>query len=511
MIRLPSHPRNQTSPPPAGAASRPKAPAWSLRDTWDRMSNMRFALWLLLVMALGSILGVAVGDMYPTNVAGWEQLAERKAGPVLFPILKFFGMFDAFRSWWFRGLLILLTISLAACSIKRGRGVWRRALFNSWLVRERWFERYDHRATFQSAAADPLAVVAGPLRRQLYRVQRRDGADGARLLAADRGGPARFGPFLSHVGLLLLLVGGGLSTVFGLKTMLWLAPGETADTVQVGEDADSIEDVPLPFTLALNDFTVELNEQGMVKQYRSDVTVTPHGGQPFQQTISVNHPLRLGGFNFYQASYQPARNRVKWLEVAVLDTAGAELLPARRFDAGQPIPLGEPGLEAEVARFTMHAVVGAGGVQEGPRDRHNPAALFRILRDGQEVGTQWAFANFPGMHFGGWGERTLVIGDAEPAFATGLEVTRAPAAGLIWAGIVLCTLGLIGAFMVSHRQVWAMAVPDGRGGWTVHVAAFSNKGLVLFASDFRRWAEGWSRGEGVSKLRLLGAAVKSAN
>ena len=117
----------------------------------------------------------------------------------------------------------------------------------------------------------------------------------------------------------------------------------------------------------------------------------------------------------------------------------------------------------------------------------------------------------PGMHFGSWGERTLVIGDAEPAFATGLEVTRAPAAGLIWAGIVLCTLGLIGAFMVSHRQVWAMAVPDGRGGWTVHVAAFSNKGLVLFASDFRRWAEGWSRGEGVSKLHLLGAAVKSAN
>ncbi|MHB8077810.1 MAG: cytochrome c biogenesis protein ResB [Candidatus Krumholzibacteriia bacterium] len=460
---------------------------------------MRFALWLLLVMAVGSVVGVIVSDQYPIDRMNWEQLAEKKAGPALFPILKFFGMFDPFRSWWFRGLVVLLTLALLACAIKRARGVWRRALFASWIEQARFFDRYDNRATFDCKGDDPFAMIAAPLRRTLYRVERRSGPGDALLLAANRGGPARFGPFLSHAGLLFLLVGGLVTTVFGLKTMLWLAPGESSDTLTVGETGE--REHPLPFTIAVDDFNVELNAQGMVRQYRSDLTVTPRHGAPFKQQIAVNHPLRFGGYNFYQASYQPARDRVKSLTAAVHDTSGHELSPPREVRFGERLPLGG-GFAAEAIRYLPDARVGPDGLQNVSPDPNNPAFLFRILQDGQQVGTQWVFTRFPDMVMGDWTERRLAVQDFEPAYATGLEVTRAPFTGLIWAGLLLSTIGLVLSFNVAHRQLWALAEPDGKGGWRVHVAVFTNRASLLFGQDFRRWAEKWGADPGVRNLRV---------
>lgn len=491
------------TPPPAKPRPR-RAPVWTPGALWNRLSNMRFALWLLLGIALGGVLGTVVSDAYPTNAPNWERLAEQKAGPALFPILKFFEMFDPFRSWWFRALVGLLMLSLTACAIKRGRGVWRRALFLSWLDQPRFYERYDHRAMLESKSDDPFAPIVAPLRRTLYRVQVREAAGGARLLAADRGGFCRFGPFLTHVGLLLLLVGGGVMMVWGLKTMLWLGPGESADALHIHRDDESSHDAgqhPLPFAIKVNDFQVELNDQGMVKQYRSDVTVTPKAGAAFDYRIEVNHPLRFAGYNFYQASYQPAYDQVARLTVAPVDSAGHDQQAPVAVRFGERFPLGG-GLEAEAVRFFCDARVGQGGLQNVSFEHRNPAFLFRVTRDGQEVGTQWSFVAFPTMRIGTFDDMGIAVRGYDPAYATGLEVTRAPMAGLVWLGIILCSLGLILTFNVAHRQLWALAEPDGKGGWTVHVAAFTNRASLLFAGDFRRWAERWAKSPAVRNLRV---------
>jgi cytochrome c biogenesis protein len=498
---VPPLPLRQVKPLPKNAAAAPRAARpfdWSPGALWDRCSRMRFALWLLLITAVGSVVGVIVSDGYPTNSPNWEQLAERKAGPALYPVLKFFGMFDPFRSWWFRSLLLLLTVSLLACAIKRGRGVWRRALYLSWLDEGRFYERYDHHAVFESKGSEPLAALGASLRRGFYQVRQRPGPGGSQLLAAGRGSWARFGPFLSHVGLLFLLVGGLLSTAFGLKTMLWLAPGDSTDELPVGEMQDKT--VPLPFTFAVDDFNVELNAQGMVKQYRSDVTVTPKTGAPFSRQIAVNHPLRYAGYNFYQASYEPVPDRVKSLVVAVRDTLTGRITPDREIRFGEHLDLGD-GYEAIASKYLPDARVGPNGLQNVSSQANNPAFYFRIYRGGEEVGYQWSFPAFE-MPFGPWQAKHIAVHHYEPAYATGLEVTRAPMSIFIWMGIILSSIGLVLSFNVAHRQFWALAEPDGRGGWLVHVAAFTNRGIILFGNDFRRAAEKWGGDPAVRNLRV---------
>ncbi len=491
---------------------RAHAPWWTPAGWWQRLSSMRFALWLLLILAVGSVLGIIVGDQYPTNVPGWQELARQKAGPVLYPILDFFHMFDATRSWWYRLLIGLLSLSLLACVAKRSRGAWKRAMHASFLERPEYYERYDTWAEGEVDGADPLAPFAARLRAKLFRVRRREGAGGAAMLAANRGGLTRFGPISIHIGILLLVVGGLVSALFGLKTMAWLEPGDEIDAVDplyFAGGAENPDDqlVDLPYSLRLDDFRIELNDRGMVKQYVSTVEVIPHegGGEPFVREISVNHPLRRGGFNFYQASYQASARSVRSLQVSVQDTTGATLMPPRTVELGERFPLPGDGLEAVAQRFVGHAMVGEHGVYNASFEHRNPAVLFQVLRGDDELWSQWSFVRFPEMHMGGGHALNLVVDDYEPAYATGLEVTRAPAAWIIWAGIVVTTLGLILSFFFSHRQVWVLAEPAGERRWRVRLAAFTNRDRSVLGRDLGGLIGHWRRDEGVRRLVMHSA------
>ena len=61
---------------------------------------------------------------------------------------------------------------------------------------------------------------------------------------------------------------------------------------------------PLPFTMSLNDF-VKQDYPGsqMAMAFESHVTVTPHGGEPFNFKIHMNHPYKQGGYKVYQSGF----------------------------------------------------------------------------------------------------------------------------------------------------------------------------------------------------------------
>ncbi len=63
---------------------------------------------------------------------------------------------------------------------------------------------------------------------------------------------------------------------------------------------------PLPFAITLDKFTHELHPgTQMAKTFMSDVTKTENGVDQSIK-ITMNEPLRHGGYTFYQASWQPA-------------------------------------------------------------------------------------------------------------------------------------------------------------------------------------------------------------
>jgi cytochrome c biogenesis protein len=463
---------------------------------------MKFAIWMAVALALVSVGGVLVQEFFPVrSEADARLLSERLPGVVT---KAFFALHlhDPFRAGWFRVLLGALAASLLVCSARRFGSALRQA-FRLRPVREpRALALFQSSATLHHVTLDVFDDVVARLRRRFYRGTVERGPDEC-FAALHQGGLSRTGPVLLHLGILALVFAGLVSSLVGRKSFLEASPGETVAIAGSGME------------LRLDDFQVEKNAEGMIKQYRSQVSVLRDGVEVARQEISVNHPLRHAGYNIYQATYGADPERAASLAFSVRDQdpgaagngahAGAghghtgpahartpspgvetDMIQAH-MDGTYEVP-GFPGWEFRVERFFGHLMLSDAGPTNGGRDFANPAAQLVVLHEGRPVDRQWAFLRFPAM---ARAELPFVIEmrDATPAVYSGLEVNTNPGAPLVWFGLALSTLGLLFSFLLQHRCMFLVARP-GERGWTLWIAGRSDRERVHFERDFERFVAG---------------------
>ena len=121
----------------------------------------------------------------------------------------------------------------------------------------------------------------------------------SRVLVARLGSKVWFrnsGILLLHLGIVLILTGGIFFAAYGQNERIHLLAGEQMDMSQV-------LDIEHPFTLQLDEFRIEFNEDGSPSHYISEVTILEQGQRVDQVIISVNHPLNYRGVKAYQTSF----------------------------------------------------------------------------------------------------------------------------------------------------------------------------------------------------------------
>ena len=110
-----------------------------------------------------------------------------------------------------------------------------------------------------------------------------------------------FGSSLLHFAFALMLCGAFITMVGEKRGHMHLERGE-ARGMAVRDDGRA---VALPFTLALDSLEVSRYPgTGNPSGFTSYVTVS-RGGEAEKCVVSVNHPLKIGGWRIYQASYVP--------------------------------------------------------------------------------------------------------------------------------------------------------------------------------------------------------------
>lgn len=139
-------------------------------------------------------------------------------------------------------------------------------------------------------------------------------------------------PFLlNHAGLFVAL----LAATFGnadmqrLKMTAWLGQAEWRATDESGKS------VELPLAIELNYFTIheypsKLTSEGRVgggipQRFVSAVTVYTQEGSAWQDTIEVNHPLKVGGWLIYQLGYDRMKGR--WSDISIFELVRDPWLP----------------------------------------------------------------------------------------------------------------------------------------------------------------------------------------
>lgn len=301
---------------------------------------MRFAISLLTVLGIASIVGTVLRQAEPYN----NYLIQ--FGPFWFQAFEFLGLYNVYQAGWFLLILAFLVLSTSVC-------IWRNAPNFTREIRS-----YRENVTDQSLAAfrhkhgvehsRSAAAFADDARRyfenqgyQTRLVSREDGL----LVAAKAGKWNRLGYFLAHAAIVAICIGGLIdgNLVFKVQQLTGAKLIETRDipqsqvpevsrlapnnlsfrgSVQIpeGSSADvafiSVRDgylvQDLPFVVALKEFRIEHYSTGQPKSFESDIVLFDHSGNLLREaTLRVNHPLIHDGIAIYQASFADGGTRMK--------------------------------------------------------------------------------------------------------------------------------------------------------------------------------------------------------
>jgi cytochrome c biogenesis protein len=366
-------------------------------------------------------------------------------GPQFVDIAERFGFFRVFSSPWFVFLLTLLVVSIVVCTLDRTPAMWRTAHNVRVVQAAPFFDlRLNERARFTNAAdaaADELAKV---LRGRHFKVRQETVEVAAdtldkpiRHLYGDRNQYLKLATLFTHLGLILFLAGGAVTTAFGYETVVFLGEGQTAPVQAVGT----------PDNLLVKNihFDAPRRPDGNFADFTTDLAVYRNGQEVARKIIRVNDPLQVGDYVFHQNTFGPAE------DIAIRDPNGAlvwdgpVLLDGALGDLPQgfiTIPGSDLGLllvlDKTAQGIPLLAVTGLGPT--ATPDESNIVFLRALgLGDTSEPGTTAGY--------------TMTWKSA--ASYTGMVIKRDPGQGLIWVAYLSLIAGLVLTFYFPRRRVWA--------------------------------------------------------
>ena len=302
--------------PVADGITQPKlGPVGYARFFWRQLTNMRTALFLLLLLAIAAVPGSLVPQRSSDPNGVIQYFADN---PSLAPILDWFQAFDVYTSVWFSSIYLLLFISLIGCVVPRTahhlkalrskppKTPARLEKLAGFTALE--LEPDPHPAS--ARVADAIEAARQVLRGGGYRVQLFDGESGDRMSAsAERGYLRETGNLVFHTALIGVLIAVGVGGGFGYTGQKVVVEGQSFVNVLGSYDSFNpgrffAETALEPYSVALERFSAVYEEEnidayGQATDYTAKVnTVTP-GAPAREANIKVNEPLDIGGTNIY--------------------------------------------------------------------------------------------------------------------------------------------------------------------------------------------------------------------
>ncbi len=309
---------------------------------YDLLSSMRFAVSLLTMLGIASIIGTVLKQNEP------YQNYIVKFGQFWFEQFEMLGLFDVYHASWFLLILLFLVVSTSLCVMRNAPVMLREWQAYKEQVTETSMRLFSHQATISTTLSPALAAqrLQQYLLGQGYRFKLNTLSEGDLLIAAKAGTHQRLGYIFTHVAIVVICFGGLLdgNLPFKVQELLGLKSIETRDiasskvpeqsrlspanlsfranmTLPEGErdnvafvrvrDGYLIQD--LPFTVALKDFRIEHYPTGMPKSFESDIVITDRDlAKPITATVRVNHPFIYKGIAIYQSDFQDGGSQLKY-------------------------------------------------------------------------------------------------------------------------------------------------------------------------------------------------------
>lgn len=311
------------------------------RDALELLSSMRFAISLLTLICIASVIGTVVKQAEPANNY------VNQFGPFWAEVFGAVNLYTVYSAPWFLLILGFLVVSTSLCIARNTPKIIADLRSMKEHVRERSLAAFHHKASAVRAAEAPDAALArvGALLAGAGWKAKAEARPHGTMVAARKGAANKIGYLAAHSAIVLICLGGLLDGDLIVRTQMALlgksvytGGGLISDVkpehrlsernptfrgnlmVPEGQRAGTaILNMPqgvvlqdLPFDVELKKFIVEYYSTGMPRLFASEIVIHDREtGQATPATVKVNEPAFHRGIAIYQSSFDDGGSAVK--------------------------------------------------------------------------------------------------------------------------------------------------------------------------------------------------------
>lgn len=309
----------------------------------ELLSSMRFAISLLTVICIASVIGTVVKQHEPANNY------VNQFGPFWADVFSSAKLYTVYSAWWFMLILAFLVISTSLCITRNTPKIFSDFKAFKENIRAQSLKSFPNRA--DSTLAESPEAGANRIGQQLLgsgwkvKLQSRETPNGLGwMVAAKKGVANKIGYLAAHSAIVLVCIGGLLDgdlivraeMLFNGKTPftgggmiadvpaqhrlspsnptfrgnMLVTEGTSSGTVILTQpNGVLLQD--LPFSVELKKFIVEYYDTGMPRLFASDIVIRDHEtGKEIPTRVEVNHPASYKGINIFQSSFDDGGSKV---------------------------------------------------------------------------------------------------------------------------------------------------------------------------------------------------------
>ncbi len=327
----------------------------ALRAAVELFSSMRFAIALLTIICIASIIGTVLKQHEP--LANYVN----QFGPFWAEVFRAARLDSIYSAWWFLLILLFLVVSTSLCVARNTPRILADFKIYKEDIRAESLKAFGQRAEALLGETPDAAVnrIGQLLSGGGWKVklQRRDlpGRDGGWMVAARAGGAHKLGYIAAHSAIVLVCIGGLLDGDLMVRAQTWfngksvftgggmiadvapqhrlspnnptfrgniLVPEGGRSNIAILNQSDGVLLQELPFSIELKKFVVDYYSTGMPKLFASEVVLHDRAtGEQKTARIEVNHPASWRGIEIYQSSFDDGGSSVKLKSVPMAAVA----------------------------------------------------------------------------------------------------------------------------------------------------------------------------------------------
>lgn len=495
------------------------------------LGNVKLGVAYLIILALLSVLGSTYIKQGETYIIYYKEYGELFAKVIWLTYLN-----NVFHAWYYQLLIVLVAVAVIFATIDRFPAIYKTAYgkvekkMPEGVMKKPSTLRFEVDYTLDEILSRVISFLSSLGFKKAQVIREDDGK--TVYIFSERGRISRLGMLVTHVGIVIFLIGAFIGSVLGVRGQIEIEEGGKADYIRKYREGSLVpgdEIYKLPFEIKVKKFWLDYYESkefsGAVKSYNSLIQIVQNSNVIKEAVVQVNNPMDYKGYRIFQTSYgktgdikeadiivvnykelidlietsqvlnhqlQQLKNTPQALEIEkkIRDLQRKSI---EFFSSAQRIKYvdGEKQLSFNGVKFYLvNQTLNYKNPNLANQDVFDPLIIFKVNYNGREFNMPIsadpnigivAYERFVKQYDFPY---ILFIEKFEPKYFSGLQVSYFPGTELIWIGTIIVVLGTMLAFYTIHRRIW-IKITDNENRRYVYIASYSQKFKESFEAKIK--------------------------